>query len=107
MGFRLENTSEYIGKVGETDWWSWKANIVATEPDSLAEIQYVEYLLHPSFPDPVQRVKLKYGGFPLTMKGWGTFNLKAKLIFEDTSKKDLILRHTLKFVDPPQAPSKN
>ena len=97
MGFKLKNTAEYLDKRGDTNWWKWKAYIEATQPNTLADIKYVEYHLHPSFRDPVQRIRLKYGGFPLNQVGWGTFSLKAKLVFEDPSKEDLILEHYLDF----------
>lgn len=97
MSIILKNSSSYAAKKGNTDWWNWTAYIECTPPDSLDEIAYVEYHLHPTFPNPVKRVRHKEGGFPLETKGWGLFVLKAKVIFKESSRKTLILSHLIEF----------
>jgi len=97
MSVVLKNIASYEGKKGDTDWWNWTAYIDATTPDSLDDIAYVEYHLHPTFRNPVRRVHTKKDGFPLKTSGWGVFELKAKLVFEDKSKAPIILSHYLQF----------
>ena len=97
MSIKLQNTSEYVDKRGTTDWWNWTAYIDVTDDDNLDEVSYVEYYLHPSFKNPIRRVKEKEGGFPLKTSGWGVFLLRAKVFFKDTKKKPLSLEHYLKF----------
>ena len=97
MSISLKNDSSYTGKHGTTDWWDWTAYIECSPPDSLDEVSYVEYYLHPSFRNPVQRITKKIGGFPLKTNGWGTFQLKAKVVFKDKKKTPVLLSHYLKF----------
>src|SRR5438105_1682378 len=97
MSIQLKNTSSYEGKHGDTDWWQWTAYIECTPPDSLDQIAFVEYHLHSSFRNPVQRIRKKEGGFPLRTSGWGTFELKARVVFEDEQREPLVLSHNLKF----------
>ena len=97
MSIKLINDSQYAKQEGETHWWSWTAYLQCMPPDSLGEIAYVEYYLHPSFRNPVVRVKTREGGFPLTRIGWGVFELRAKVVFTDKKRKPLILSHYLEF----------
>ena len=99
MAFILKNDSQYTGKRGTTDWWNWTAKIESTPPDSLDDIDYVEYYLHPSFPNPVRRVYKKDEGFPLESSGWGVFELKAQLFFKNNEKPPIFLSHVLEFED--------
>ena len=97
MGISLANTSEYIGQEGQTHWWRWTVYVQCTPPESLDEIEYVEYHLHPTFRNPVVRINKSAGGFPLERSGWGIFDLKAKVVFKNKNQNPLILSHTLKF----------
>lgn len=97
MSFKLTNNSRHISKHGHTNWWEWVAYIETSPPSSLNEIEYVEYHLHPTFKNPVVRVRKSNGGFPLKRKGWGVFKLRAKIIFKDKQKKPLLLEHDLTF----------
>lgn len=102
MAFTLNNTWESNGKRGKTDWWKWTAFIQAWDEDSLDDIEYVEYHLHPTFPNPVRRVRNKMqvpneeGGFPLESSGWGVFDFTAKVVFKDKSRSPEMLKHFLK-----------
>jgi transcription initiation factor IIF auxiliary subunit len=100
MSICLKNRSSYAGKRGATDWWEWTAYVECQEPDSLDDIKYVEYHLHETFPNPVRRVWSKQDGFPLSSEGWGTFKLKARVVFEKERRSPLILEHELKFEKP-------
>jgi transcription initiation factor IIF auxiliary subunit len=97
MSLILDNNSSYASKKGKTDWWNWSAFINATPPDSLDDIEYVEYHLHPTFRNPVRRVFTKEDGFALKTGGWGVFELKAKVVFKDAKKSPEILTHYLNF----------
>jgi transcription initiation factor IIF auxiliary subunit len=94
---KLENTSEFLRSEGSTNWWHWTAYIDSPDEEELDKIAYVEYHLHSSFKNPVKRVRKMRGGFPLTMKGWGTFQINARVVFKDKNTKDLSLSHQLKF----------
>ena len=99
MSLVLKNNSSYEGKEGGTDWWNWTAYVECTSPDSLEDIAYVEYHLHPTFRNPIRRIRQRTGGFPLKTSGWGVFELRAKVIFKDKRKKTMMLKHFLEFED--------
>ena len=89
-----KNSATYAGK----DRWNWTVFIEADD-QTLNQIKCVEYILHPTFPDPVQKVCNKGSepgkGFFLNANGWGTFTVKMKVIFKDG---ELInLKHDLLF----------
>jgi transcription initiation factor IIF auxiliary subunit len=46
-------------------WWSWAVWIDGA-PEQLRDIEFVEYTLHPSFPDPVRVVTIRDNNFKLS-----------------------------------------
>jgi len=97
MSLLLKNSSSYAGKRGNTDWWNWTAFIESTPPDSLDVIDYVEYHLHPTFRNPVRRVRTSTDGFAFKTSGWGVFELRARVVFKDPSRSSAVLSHFLEF----------
>jgi transcription initiation factor IIF auxiliary subunit len=78
-------------------WWSWTVYITSSK-EVLDEIECVEYTLHESFTNPIQLVCDKYSNetaFPLYSRGWGTFEIKIKVIYKDGKTQNL--KHQLKF----------
>ncbi len=87
------NTSRYVGE----GRWEWTVFITAA-PETLKEIRCVEYTLHPTFPDPVREICDRGGGprpFALTARGWGTCQLRIRVIFKDGRVQQLT--HDLAF----------
>lgn len=74
--------------------WDWTIFLDADQ-NILARIRCVEYTLHPTFPNPVRTVCDPANRFALSSNGWGTFEIKIKVIFKDESIKNL--SHKLKF----------
>lgn len=78
--------------------WEWTVFIIASN-EVLQHVQYVEYTLHPTFSQPIQRVTqrgLESGrGFALKATGWGTFEIAIKVVFTNGTKR--YLKHPLKF----------
>jgi transcription initiation factor IIF auxiliary subunit len=73
---QTRNSAHYSGK-GRYDW----TVCVLADPSVLGSIGYVEYTLHPTFPNPV-----RYGtgpNFSLSSSGWGEFNIQVKIGFKD------------------------
>jgi hypothetical protein len=71
--------------------WDWKAYISGDATD-ISKVHCVVYTLHPTFPNPIQRVcETSDPLYPLAIHatGWGTFNLRAKLEFKDGTSKEL------------------
>lgn len=84
MKISLKQTCTYRGN----NWWEWSVWIEGDE-ETLNRIEYVEYTLHPSFPEPVQRIKHRSSKFRLNAEGWGEFTIRAQVITKDGSKKSL------------------
>jgi transcription initiation factor IIF auxiliary subunit len=90
----VDNTATYLGN----DQWRW--TIFITAPDGvLRSVAYVQYTLHPTFADPIQRVD-KLGDdashpFGLTRTGWGVFEVPVKVVFKNGEQVNL--KYMLKF----------
>lgn len=88
-----ENTAKKVGKD-----WEWKVFVVAG-PQTLNAIEYVEYTLHPTFRDRIRKIETRgdkpNSGFFLKAKGWGTFTIGVKVVFNDGEIRQL--EHPLNF----------
>ena len=75
----VKNTATYIG-AGRWDWTIF----VEADPDSLRHIECVEYVLHPTFPDPVRKVcNQQKTNFAYSTNGWGVFTVKVNIRYKD------------------------
>ncbi len=100
--FVLQNSATYLGTQGGTNYWSWTAYLEARNSEDFDTIDHVEYRLHPTFKNPIRRVRNPANGFALTTKGWGTFKLTAVVRFADPKKDPEVLEHELEFPAPPE-----
>lgn len=66
----------------EKNRWRWTI-FIAEDESTLSQIEYVEYTLHPTFPNPQQRVYEQRTNFAYTAIGWGTFKIKGKVFFKN------------------------
>ena len=78
----------------EPGWWEWGVHLAGPAAD-LEHVRCVEYTLHPTFPNPVRMVCSRADRFLLTARGWGTFDLKIKVLLKDGSMYPMT--HSLKF----------
>lgn len=100
MTLRIRNRWRYKGN----DWWQWEAFLDDEGSGELEQVDYVEYVLHPTFSNPVRRIADPEGGFILKTAGWGTFELKAFVHTKGGGKHKLT--HQLKLsYDPPEGTS--
>jgi transcription initiation factor IIF auxiliary subunit len=74
------------------DWWAWSVWIEGDD-DALDQVEFVEWRLHPTFPNPVRRVTDRGTRFRLETGGWGVFPIVARVHMKDGS--DTQLRHQL------------
>jgi len=86
---RVDNTAKYLGS-GRYEWTVF----VVADKSVLDNIRYVEYTLHPSFPDPVQRRDNPDTNFSLTANGWGEFMVLVKIVYKDD--RSSYLKHWLR-----------
>jgi len=74
-------------------WWAWE--IWLDGPDAtLDQVDAVVYTLHPTFPNPRQRVTDRASRFGLQSGAWGEFMIYAEISFRDG--KTVPLRHWLR-----------
>jgi transcription initiation factor IIF auxiliary subunit len=86
----IKNTARPSGRnYGGQNYYDWTAYIDGPLA-LLRQAIGVQYFLHPSFPQPVIEIRqgLEYG-FPLSTNGWGEFTLRAKILFQDGTTRDL------------------
>jgi transcription initiation factor IIF auxiliary subunit len=83
-----DNTARDLGN----GRWNWTVFIKAP-PEVLDQIESVEYTLHPTFPNPVQRIYDKgpnpNQAFPLSATGWGVFTIQIRVFTKDGQYQDL------------------
>ena len=93
---QVGNDASYEG----SGTYKWNVYIVADE-SILNSIKYVEYTLHPSFPNPIRKIYDKGStpgkGFFIHSSGWGTFIIRVNVVFKDGVVR--YLEHKLSFSD--------
>lgn len=90
---KLKNTAREI----KEGYWEWEA-FISGPPSELMNIDHVDYQMHSSFRNPYRQIKQMGNSnksFVLKAKGWGVFNLNAKVYFKDG--KSISLQHVLQF----------
>lgn len=91
-GVELHNSWKLV----DDDWWDWSAYL--TGPD-VAKVDRVEYVLHPTFKNPVRVISDPEDGFRMKTSGWGTFELRAIVHMKD-GKQQLLTREIKLESDP-------
>ncbi len=87
-----DNVAESIGN----EKWNWTV-FIKGDPKAIAQVDRVQYTLHPTFPNPVRLVRDRGDlnrPFGLSATGWGTFTVGIRVFMKDGSYKDL--EHKLK-----------
>ena len=77
----FDNYSRFIGEKGASKMYAWCVFMKGSRL-FLNSIEAVEYILHPTFPDPVRRVVDREHSFALQSEGWGTFVINARVFFK-------------------------
>lgn len=98
MKYRIVQSYEYRGG----DYWDWSAWIEAN-PQALAAIESVTWILHPSFSRPRIESRSRQTGFRLDSSGWGTFLLKAELHKKQGDPQ--VVSHMLELAYPDDDPA--
>src|SRR5688500_10158919 len=99
----VRNTSHYLGD----DRWEWTV-FLNGDSKTLMGIAHVEYMLHPTFPNPLQKVTSigdPAKAFALTATGWGVFEVGIRVMFRDGSVTTL--KHMLTFAAARNACTQN
>ena len=86
MSVRFNNYARSIGKRGDSEYFQWR--IFVDEPaEALSRIADVEYLLHPTFPQPRQVRSSATDRFSLESAGWGEFTVLITVKYKDGSEE--------------------
>jgi hypothetical protein len=93
MTLKIAQDFEYVGN----DYWKWGVWLDGND-DELDAVVAVEYHLHPTFPNPVREVKDRASRFRLDTRGWGVFQLRARVLLTDSSVVQLT--HMLELAYP-------
>jgi transcription initiation factor IIF auxiliary subunit len=96
---KIQQWEEYIGE----DWWKWAVWIEAPN-EMLGRVEYVEWKLHSTFPNPVRKTADTANKFRLETAGWGEFLIIARVQMKDGTQ--VKLRHNLKLYYPDGAETK-
>ena len=81
MVVKIDNASKYVKTKGDMDWYKWKVFLKGSG-EELDEINYVTYILHPTFPNPIRKITDRTSDFELSTSGWGEFEIKAKINYK-------------------------
>jgi transcription initiation factor IIF auxiliary subunit len=98
MALAVKQDSRYLGN----DRWSWSVQLKGTRAE-LDDIDYVTYVLHPTFHNPVREVRDRATNFRMETKGWGTFTLYANAVHRDGHETHL--EHELVLLYPDGKPT--
>ena len=97
MPLRIRNRWQYK----DNDRWDWQAFLEDEGTGELDQVESVEYVLHPTFPNPIRKVTTPHNQFELSTNGWGTFELKAFVNIKDG--KRVKLTHELELYYDPES----
>lgn len=64
------------------DWWRWAVWVEGPD-EALDLIDFVEWVLHPTFPNPIRRISDRASKFRLETAGWGVFQICARVQMKD------------------------
>lgn len=99
MTIRIRNRWHYIGKSKNYDRWDWEAFLDNDGLKQSNNIDYVEYVLHPTFSNPIRKITDSKDGFTIRATGYGPFMLRAFVHTKDGKNKKLT--HVLKLEQEP------
>jgi hypothetical protein len=79
---RFNNYAKSLAREGDSQYYQWRM-FVDEPPERLSLIEEVEYLLHPTFPQPRQVRRNPGDGFALETAGWGEFTPLITVKYKD------------------------
>ena len=79
---KFDNYARKTGDVNGQAFYEWRV-FVDEPPDVLSRIRQVDYVLHPTFPQPYQRSTDRGSRFDLAASGWGEFRILITVHYTD------------------------
>ncbi|MCI0535385.1 MAG: hypothetical protein L0Z50_09155 [Verrucomicrobiales bacterium] len=93
----IRQSEEYVTE----NWWKWSVWLEAPA-EELDQVEYVEWRLDPTFPEPIRRITDRATNFRLETGGWGVFPIHAWVMLKAGTK--VKLRHYLQLHHPDGSP---
>ncbi len=85
-GLKFNNYARDAGEIHGRKYYEWR--VFLDEPASvLQDIKEVEYVLHPTFPQPFQVSKDRARQFELVTSGWGEFTILITVVYQNGTKE--------------------
>ena len=92
---KFNNFAKKDKKIAKKQYYKWR--VFVDEPDNvLNEILEVEYILHPTFPEPFQVRKDPDDKFAIEYLGWGEFDIQITVKYKDKSIEEMSYHLDLK-----------
>jgi transcription initiation factor IIF auxiliary subunit len=82
MLFRFDNYARHVGSREANEWYEWRV-FMDEPPETLAKVSYVEYSLHPTFPNPFRTSYDAESRFAIESSGWGEFVIPIMVVLRD------------------------
>lgn len=83
---KFNNYARDAGEINGRKYYEWR--VFVNEPDSvLQSVKEVQYVLHPTFPQPFQVSKDAARQFELVTSGWGQFTILITVVYQDGSRE--------------------
>ena len=95
--FTIQQWEKYEGE----DWWNW-AVWVEGRDEALDRIDFVEWGLHPTFPNQIRKIHDRASKFRLGTGGWGVFQIVARVQLKDGQQTKLHYHLKLHYPDGTQ-----
>ena len=90
MKIRIRNKWHYKGAKWDSHNWDWEVFLDDNGSGELSNVDFVEYVLVPSFPHPIRKITDPKGGFLLKSSSFGTFTLLAFVYTKDGRKEKMV-----------------
>jgi len=100
-GVKFNNYARRIADQYSRATWEWRL-FVDEPPAILRTISKVDYVLHPTFPDPFQTSTDRDHQFEVNRSGWGSFDVLITVHYTDGREEKLSYFLDLKKPWPPQ-----
>lgn len=83
MTLKIRNSWHYNGCLEGYNYWEWKAFLDDGDSGELFLVNYVEYVLPPTFLYPIRKIIDPRGGFIVNDFAYGSFELRANVLLKD------------------------
>lgn len=93
MSLEIHQAASFAGD----GYWKWSVWIDGPDAE-LDQVQSVEWVLHPTFPNPIVQATQRQDKFRIEASGWGAFEINAHVSTNDGRTQHL--KHWLRLEEP-------